>query len=199
MFSSSHNSTKTTRHKHQHERFAAGLHGGNTAASAGKGRGGASWEMPVSGSQVMRDHHERADGHPGRPRACGRWRGVRADHGSAQPPACAHPGWGWGGWTTEQPEETHQQAHPHGGRCYCRASAAQAAAGLPWEEGASDREEDGGQAHPPRGSRTADRTRPQLTATGKASVRDARTLGRRGKQHPARSLLLTGTSLEEEV
>ena len=46
----------------------------------------------------------------------------------------------------------------------------------PWEEGASDREEDGGQAHPPRGSRTADRTRPQLTATGKASAQDARTL-----------------------
>lgn len=130
--------------------------------------------MPIWGIQVMGDHHERADGHPGRPRACGRWRGVRADHGSAQPPACTHPGWGWGGG--EQPEETHQQAHPRVGRCYCRASATQAAAGLPWEEGASDREEDGGQAHPPRGSRTADRTRPQLTATGKASAQDARTL-----------------------
>ena len=38
-----------------------------------------------------------------------------------------------------------------------------------------------------------------VTATGEASARDTRTLGRRGKQHPARSLLLTGTSLEEEV
>ena len=118
---------------------------------------------------------------------------------TAQPnpqPAPTRGGDGGGG---EQPEETHQQAHPRVGRCYCRASATQAAAGLPWEEGASDREEDGGQAHPPRGSRTADRTRPQLTATGKASAQDARTLGRRGKQHPARSLLLTGTSHEEEV
>ena len=82
---------------------------------------------------------------------------------------------------------------------YCWASATQAAPGLPWEEGASDREEDGGQAHPPRGTHAADRTRPQSTATGEASVQDTRTLGRRGKQHPARSLLLTGTSLEEEV
>ena len=103
------------------------------------------------------------------------------------------------GWAAEQPGETRQQAHPHVSRCYCWASATQAAPGLPWEEGASDREEDGGQAHPLRGTRAADRTRPQSTATGEASAQDTRTLGRRGKQHPARSLLLTGTSLEEEV
>lgn len=41
VFSSSHKSTEMTRHKHQHERFAAGLHAGNTAASADTGRGGA--------------------------------------------------------------------------------------------------------------------------------------------------------------
>ena len=65
-------------------------------------------------------------------------------------PSLHPPGVGVGLWITEQPGETRQQAHSRIGSCYCRASATQAAPGLPWEEGASGREEEGGQAsrHP---------------------------------------------------
>ena len=92
--------------------------------------------------------------------ATGLWTvGGRADHGSAQAPACTPPGWGRGLWITEQTGETRQQAHPRIGSCYWRASATQAAPGLPWEEGASGREEEGGQAarHPASPAPSAER------------------------------------------
>lgn len=160
--------------------------------------------MPIWGIQVMGDHHERADGHPGRPRACGRWRGVRADHGSAQPPACTHPGWGWGGWRAAgrdppaSPPSRRQMLLPgisYPGRC----RTALGGGGVRQRGGRGPGPSTKRVTHSRQDPTSVNSHGQGLCARRKDSAQDARTLGRRGKQHPARSLLLTGTSHEEEV
>ena len=83
----------------------------------------------------------------------------RADHRSAQPPACTHLGWGWGVGRKAagrdppaSPPSRQQMLLPGVSYPGCSRTAL---------GGGGVREEDGGQAHPPRGTHAVDRTRPR--------------------------------------
>ena len=126
-------------------------------ASADKGQGGTSWKMSVWGIQVMGDTMSEQVVPV---QVTGLWTvGGRADHGSAHAPACTPPRVGAGVVDYRADRRDPPASPPSHRQLLLRASATQAAPGLPWEEGASGREEEGGQAarHPASPAPSAER------------------------------------------